>query len=236
MKRIMVLSALFFVFFNVFAEADGFSLYIKKDYKGAYKAFNEQFVRSDADPLYSYNLGVTANALGLEGEAVYFYLQALQRAPELSEARNNMMVITSKNNITVPATLMEPERSVDFVLITFFISIYIFSILVSMMFFSPDWKIKTAMLPVFLVMAVTAVMFFTNHDAQSSENWGVVVKSAELKSGPDDSLTGIGSVKEGEIVNIVFSSGSWNKVKSFQDNVEGWVDLSKIRAIMRGYK
>jgi hypothetical protein len=236
MKKHILFIILIMFSINLFSDEDGFSLYIKKDYQGAYRAFNEKFVKSDADPLYSYNLGVTANALGLEGEAVYFYLQALQKAPDLTEARNNMQVITSKNNITVPATLLEPKRSIDFVLITFFISIYIFSILVSMSFFSPDWKIKTAMLPVFLVMAVTAVLFFTSHDAESSESWGVVVKSGELKSGPDDSLSGIGNIKEGEIVNIVFSSGSWYKVKSFQDNVEGWVDLSKIRAIMRGYK
>lgn len=220
---------------TVFAD-DGFSLYLKKDYKGAYKEFNEKLAASDGDPLYSYNLGVTANAMGLTGEAVYFYLQTLQRAPELTEAKNNLAAISSKNGLTIPVTLMEPARSVDIVLIIFFISVYIFAILVSMMFFSPDWKIKTAMLPVFLVMAVTAVLFFTHNDSQSREVWGVVVKSGELKSGPDESLTAIGSIKEGEIVNIVISSGSWYKVKSFQDNVEGWVDLSRIRAIMRGYK
>lgn len=236
MKRITVIVTVLMIFSGLLCADDGFSLYVKKDYRGAYKEFNDRFVSSDHDPLYSYNLGVTANAMGLTGEAVYFYVQTLQRAPELTEARNNLAAIASKNGLTIPVTLMEPARSVDIVLVIFFISIYIFAVLVSMMFFSPDWRIKTAMLPVFLVMAVTAVLFFTHNDAQSRENWGVVIKSGELKSGPDESLTGIGSIKEGEIVNIVISSGSWYKVKSFQDNVEGWVDLSRIRAIMRGYK
>lgn len=236
MKR-TVITILFLVLFQgMLCAGDGFSLYLKKDYHGAYKEFNEKFISSDHDPLYSYNLGVTANAMGLTGEAVYFYIQTLQRAPELTEAKNNLAVIASKNGLAVPLTLMEPSKSVDIVLVIFFISIYIFAILVSMMFFSPDWKIKTAMLPVFLIMVVTAVLFFTHNNNESREVWGVVVKSGELKSGPDELLAGIGNVKEGEIVNIVISSGSWYKVKSFQDNVEGWVDLSRIRAVMRGYK
>ena len=77
-KRIF-LTLILLVSAALFAD-DGFSLYIKKDYAGAYNAFYSKFTENNGDPLYSYNLGVTSEALGRKGEALYFYLQSLQNA------------------------------------------------------------------------------------------------------------------------------------------------------------
>ena len=76
MKKII--SALVILLSSALFAEDGFSLYIKKDYQGAYNAFYSKFAENSADPLYSYNLGVTSEALGRKGEALYFYLQSLQ--------------------------------------------------------------------------------------------------------------------------------------------------------------
>ena len=60
MKKIILIFALLF---SVSLSADdGFSLYIKKDYTGAYNAFYAKFAENNNDPLYSYNLGVTSEA------------------------------------------------------------------------------------------------------------------------------------------------------------------------------
>ena len=93
MKKII--SALVILFSSALFAEDGFSLYIKKDYQGAYNAFYSKFAENSADPLYSYNLGVTSEALGRKGEALYFYLQSLQNAPDFAEAKNNLGIIVS---------------------------------------------------------------------------------------------------------------------------------------------
>jgi len=235
MKKLMFLIIFIAAFLNIYATEDGFSLYLKKDYKGAYSSFKKEFVESKGDPLYSYNLGVTSNAMGKKGTAVYFYVQALQRSPEFSEAKNNLEILSKELNVTIPKALTEPIHAVDYILIIFLVSTYIFSILLSVLCFYPDWRIKTALLPVFLIMAVSAVMYFMKYEEESRVSWGVVVTAEQLKSGPDESLSDIGKLKEGEIINIVSSSGSWYKVKSFQDNVEGWVKLGSVRAVMRGH-
>ncbi len=235
MRKSALFLFLFVLFSSLGAAEDGFSLYLNKNYKEAYIAFNEQFISSSGDPLYAYNLGVTATAMGQKGSAVYFYIQALQRAPELPEAKNNLKILAGEMNITIPQVLLEPVHSVDYLLIIFLISIYLFSILVSVLCFRNDWRIKTALLPVFLVMTVSAAMYFINYEEENRINWAVAVSGDSLRSGPDSSLTEIGKIREGEIINVVSSSGSWYKVKSFQDNVEGWIELKSIRAVMRGH-
>lgn len=235
MKKVIVSILFILAFLDLYAGDDGFSLYLEKDYKGAYESFNQKFIDTDGEPLYSYNLGVTSSKLGKRGNAVYFYIQALQRAPKLAEAKNNLDILAKELGITIPNVLTEPAHAVDHILIIFFISIYFFSILVSILSFYPDWKIKTALVPVFLIMTVSAAMYFMKYEEENKLSWAVAVSNDSLKSGPDESLTEIGKLKEGEIINIVSSSGSWYKVKSFQDNVEGWVKLNSIRAVMRGH-
>ena len=213
---------------------DGFSLYIKKDYIGAYNAFYTKFSENNNDPLYSYNLGVTSEALGRKGEALYFYLQSLQNAPDFPEAKNNLDIVAKDLEITVPKSLMSPVFAVDWLLVLFFVSLYAFAAVLSILCFKSDWRLKIMLLPVFLVMCVSASLYYVNYNENLKENWAVAVKGDVLRSGPDSSLNNIGSLKEGEIINIVASSGSWYKVKGFQDNVEGWVELGSIRALKRG--
>ena len=90
------------------------------------------------------------------------------------------------------------------------------------------------LLPVFLVMCISATLYYMNYDENLKENWAVAIKGEVLRSGPDSSLSEIGRVKEGEIISVVSSSGQWYKVKGFQDNVEGWVEFGSIRAVKRG--
>ncbi len=217
----------------LFAE-DGFSLYIKKDYSGAYNAFYRNLAGDWNDPLYSYNLGVTSEALGRKGEALYFYLQSLQNAPDFPEAKNNLEIVISELGVTVPKVLTTPVFALDWLLILFFVSLYAFALLIVMICFKSDWRLKIMLLPVFLVMCVSASLYYMNYNGNFKENWAVAVKSEVLRSGPDSSLGEIGKVKEGEIMTIVSSSGQWYKIKSFQDNVEGWVELGSIRAVKRG--
>ncbi|MGI6393427.1 MAG: tetratricopeptide repeat protein [bacterium] len=235
MRKSVVAAFLILFFTFLGADDDGFVLYLNKDYKGAYNKFSEQFINSGGEPLYAYNLGVTADALEERGEAVYFYIQALQMAPQFSEAKNNLQILAKEMNIALPQVLVEPDYPVDYLMILFFVSIYLFAALLSLSCFKNDWRIKTALLPVFLIMAVSAFMSYMKYEEENKVNWAVVVKDDSLKSGPDASLSEIGRVKEGEIINIVSSSGSWYKVKSFQDNLEGWIELKQIRAVARGH-
>ena len=232
MKKIF-LALIIFVVFPLFAE-DGFSLYIKKDYRGAYNAFYSKFAENSDNPLYSYNLGVTSEALGRKGEALYFYLQALQNSPDFAEAKNNLGIVVNDLGVTVPTTLTTPVFAVDWLLVILFLSLYAFAALLSILCFKSDWRVKIILLPVFLVMCVSATLYYMNYNENLKENWAVAIKGEVLRSGPDSSLGEIGRLKEGEIINVVSSSGQWYKVKGFQDNVEGWVELGSIRALKRG--
>ena len=232
MKKTILILALFF---SVSLSADdGFSLYIKKDYQGAYNAFYLKFAENSADPLYSYNLGVTSEALGRKGEALYFYLQSLQNAPDFPEAKNNLDIVAKDLEVTIPQTLTTPVFALDWLLILFFISLYAFAVLIALICFKSDWRLKIMLLPVFLIMCVSATLYYMNYNENLKENWAVAVKGEVLRSGPDSSLSEIGKIKEGEIINVVSSSGTGYKVKGFQDNVEGWVELGSIRAVKRG--
>lgn len=235
MKKLLFIAVIFFTFIGM-AQNSGFESYIKKDYKKAKEQFQIDFSKTGMDPLVAYNLGVTSEALNEKGEAVYYYIQALQRSPELSEARTNLEMIVKEKGITIPEKLLEPYNAVNSVLIVFFLTLYIFAGLIVLYTFVPDWKIKMILLPVFLAMAVSAAFYFMEYKKQSEQNWAVAVNDNALRSGPDESLKEIGSLKKGEIINVVSSSGSWYKVKSFQDNVEGWVKFGNIRAVARGYK
>jgi len=232
MKKIFLTLILLFSA-ALFAE-DGFSLYIKKDYPGAYNAFYSKFATNNNDPLYSYNLGVTSEALGRKGEALYFYLQALQNAPDFPEAKNNLDIVAKDLEISIPKALTTPVFAVDWLLVFFFISLYAFTVILSILCFKSDWRLKIVLLPVFLVMCVSATLYYLNYNENLKENWAVAIKGEVLRSGPDSSLNNIGNLKEGEIINIVSSSGQWYKIKGFQDNVEGWVELGSIRAVKRG--
>ncbi|MBO7128128.1 SH3 domain-containing protein [bacterium] len=232
MKKIIFFCLL--VFSSLLFAEDGFSLYIKNDYTGAYNAFYSKFAENSNDPLYSYNLGVTSEALGRKGEALYFYLQALQNAPDFAEAKNNLDIVVSDLGIAVPKMLTTPVFAADGLLILFFVSLYAFAVLIVLICFKSDWRLKIMLLPVFLVMCVSATLYYMNYNENLKENWAVAVKGEILRSGPDSSLKEIGKIKEGEIVNVVSSSGQWYKIKGFQDNVEGWVELSSIRAVKRG--
>jgi len=232
MKKIF-LTLIILISSALFAE-DGFSLYIKKDYAGAYNAFYSKFAENSDDPLYSYNLGVTSEALGRKGEALYFYLQALQNAPDFAEAKNNLGIVVSELGIAVPTALTTPVFAADWLLILFFVSLYAFALLIVLICFKSDWRLKIMLLPVFLIMCVSASLYYMNYNENLKENWAVAIKGEVLRSGPDSSLSEIGKLKEGEIINVVSSSGSWYKVKGFQDNVEGWVELGSIRAVKRG--
>jgi len=235
MKKMLFILITFFTFITM-AQNSGFQSYVEKDYEKAKDHFLKDFNKTGMDPLISYNLGVTSEALGLNGEAVYYYIQTLQRSPKLAQARSNLDLIIKEKGITIPEKLLEPYNAVNSILIVFFLTLYLFAGLIILDVFRPSWKTKMTLLPIFLVMVVSAAFFFMEYTKQSEQNWAVVVDNDALRSGPDESLKEIGSLREGEIINVVSSSGSWYKVKSFQDNVEGWVKFEKIRAVARGYK
>lgn len=234
MKK-LILSLIVFLLPAALSADDAFTHYVNKDYQKAYDSLYSLFSSDSDDPLYSYNLGVVSSKLGKKGESLYFYLQSLQNSPDFSEARNNLEIVSKDLGVTVPKKLLEPLYAVDITLILFFISLYAFAVLLSILCFKNDWRIKITLLPVFLFTCVTASLYYFNYTEQAKETWAVVVAAEPLRSGPDSSLNEIGSVKEGEVINILYSSGSWYKVKSFQDNVEGWIDLKTIRALKRGH-
>jgi hypothetical protein len=118
MKKLIFIATIFFTFICL-AQNSGFESYVKKDYKKAKEQFQIDFNKTGMDPLVSYNLGVTSEALDEKGEAVYYYIQALQRSPELSEARTNLETIVKESGITIPEKLLEPYNAVNSVLIVF---------------------------------------------------------------------------------------------------------------------
>ena len=236
-----MMRSLMFIFFLlcpvlIFGAGKGFDLYVQGEYEQAWNHYTEKFENNDFDPLAAYNLGVISERFKKPGLAVYFYIQTLQRAPGFSEASNNLSVLSREINIEIPEVLLKPEDSVDTTLIVFFISLYAFAILFSILCFKPDWRIKIALLPVFLVMTVSSVLYFFKYSESVNEIWAVSVEDSSLHSGPDEALTEVAKVRAGEILKIESTSGNWYKVKGFNDNVEGWAEMSNIRRIVRGSK
>jgi hypothetical protein len=227
---------LFFMFFPilVFGAGKGFDLYVEGNYEKAWNHYTEKFENNDLDPLAAYNLGVISERFKKPGLAVYFYIQTLQRAPGFSEAANNLSVLSGEINVKIPEKLLKPEDAVDITLIIFFASLYVFALLFSILCFKPDWRIKIALLPLFLIMTVSSVLYFFKYSEAVNENWAVSVEDSSLHSGPDGSLTEVARVRAGEILVVENISGNWYKVKGFNDNVEGWAEMSNIRRIIRG--
>jgi tetratricopeptide (TPR) repeat protein len=236
MKRIIVTILIFFAFLFISAGDKGFDYYINGEYENAWNHYLELFEQNDADPLASYNLAVISERFNKPGLAVYYYIQALQRAPGFSEAENNLSALSKEINITVPETLKGPAESIDLTLIVFFISLYLFAILFCVICFKPDWRIKIALIPVFLILLISASLYFIKYREAVNESWAVSVENATLHSGPDGSLTEVARLAEGEILVVETVSGEWMKVKGFNDNVEGWTEMRNIRRIIRGNK
>ncbi len=233
MKKTVAVLLLIFSFHFLKAESDGFNFYISKDYESAWNYYFEKF-EQNADPLASYNLGVIAEKFNKPGLAIYYYIQTLQRLPDFSQAKNNLSILIREENLTVPGILLEPDRPVDITLIIFFAALYIFSLLFSILCFKPDWRIKTALFPIFFVLIITAILYFFKYNETANETWGVSVERSSLHSGPDTTLREVGKLREGEILMVESVSGQWAKIKGFHDNVEGWVEMSNIRRIIRG--
>jgi len=233
-KKTAGLAFIIIFFFNLLGEDDGFDYYVNGEFEKAWNYYLEIFEDNGADPLAAYNLAVISERFNKPGLAVYYYIQALQRVPDFSEAKNNLTLISKETGVIIPEVLLGPDNSIDITLIVFFISLYLFAFLFARLCFKPDWKIKTALFPVFLILIVTAVLYFFKYSESVNEKWAVSVENFSLHSGPDDSLTEVGKVREGEVLMVENISGQWYKVKGFNDNVEGWAKISNIRRIIRG--
>ncbi len=234
MKRITLFLFTLFAFLFLAAGNEGFEYYINSEYEKAWNHYVTMFEENDADPLAAYNLAVISERFNKPGLAVYYYIQSLQRAPGFPEAENNLSVLSGELNITVPETLYGPNESIDLTLIIFFISLYGFAALFSVLCFKPDWRIKISLLPVFLVLIISVSLFILDYREKLDENWAVAVENSSLHSGPDDALNEVAKLAEGEILIVETVSGDWFKVKGFNDNVEGWVQAGNIRMIIRG--
>ncbi len=224
----------FLILFSAFlAQADAFDLYIKKDYRGAAEALEKELATNKDNPLTLYNLGVTAEKLGKPGHAVYYYLQALQAAPALSEARANLDALVKTRVIEIPKAINTSNNGIGILLIAFFVSLYLFALLLIIYIFKPNWKLRLALLPAFLIAVLFTTLFILRYRDLSSEMYAVVLNAQEIKSGPDEALTTVGKLRDGEIIEIKNISGTWVRARSFQDNIEGWVDAKSIRQLQR---
>jgi len=231
MKKTIIFFLLIIFSTNIFADS-AFKEYLKKNYKQSEKLLKQSIAKKGLNPLDTYNLAVTLQKEGKTGEAIYYYIQTLQMSPDFNEAKNNLNILAQKNNIKIPEILKKVSSNYDVILISFLIFLYSSSFLLILYLFKPDWKkmvfLVSSILLFFLFSALFAHKYLGKHQI-----FTVAIANTELKSGPDKALTTIGKIKPGEIVQLYEISGKWGKTKSFQDNIEGWIKLDKIKKIIR---
>ncbi len=213
--------------------ADLFERYAKKDYRGAQELVEKELAQRPFDPLLHYDLGVIAEKQGQKGAALHHYLQALQAAPDLKEARNNLDLLAGELHVTVPKRLTEKSGDIAPVMILFFVFLYLLIGTLLLYMLRPGWKLRLLLVPLFMLTVLFAVLFFVRYRDTGAQLYAVAVTAAELKSGPDTALTAVGKVREGEVLEISGASVGWLKAKSFQDNIEGWIYAPQIRPLTR---
>jgi len=213
--------------------ADLFELYAKKDYAAAAGSLEKELTQKPFDPLVHYNLGVIVQKQGHRGEALHHYLQALQAAPDLKEARNNLDTLATDLHVTIPKRLTEPGGDIVPVMLLFLVFLYLFVGTLLVYLARPGWKLRLMLVPLFMLMVLFAVLFVGRYRDTGTQLYAVAVAAGELKSGPDTALTAVGKVREGEVLEITSASEGWLKAKSFQDNIEGWIHASQIRHLTR---
>lgn len=212
---------------------DLFELYAKKDLRGAQELLEKELAQKPFDPLLHYNLGVIAEKQERKGDALHHYLQALQAAPDLKEARNNLDLLAGELHVTVPKRLTEKNGDIAPVMMLFFLFLYLLVGALLLYMLRPGWKLRLLLVPLFMLTVLFAALFFVRYRDTGAQLYAVSVTAAELKSGPDAALTPVGKVREGEVLEISGASEGWLKAKSFQDNIEGWIHAPQIRHLTR---
>lgn len=210
-----------------------FDAYTGGDHATAADILQKRLAERPHDPLLHYNLGVVKERHGERGAAVYHYLQALQAAPSFPEARNNLDLLTGELHVTVPKQLTEPSGGLAAVVIPFFLFLYLFVFALIRYLFRPGWKLRLALIPLFMFTVLFATLFVMRYRAVGTPVYAVALSEDEMRSGPDAALTVVGKVKEGEVLEIAATSSGWVKTKSFQDNIEGWLPASRIHHLTR---
>ncbi len=213
--------------------ADWFDAYTQGDYAKARGLLEQELAARPFDPLSHYNLGVVAEKEGKRGEALFHYLQALQAAPQFTEARNNLDLLTGDLGVTIPARLTNGHGGFTLIVVLFFVALYLFIIVLVWHLVRPDWRRRLALVPLFMFLILLAFLLASRYREHTGEQYVVVLTQQTLRSGPDDALSPVGAVREGEIAVVAGASGGWVKVRSFQDNVEGWVAAPHVRYLTR---
>lgn len=231
-KQILFISLLL-LSFSLFSSS--FSLLTEGKLDEAKKELEAHIITDSDDPLALYNLGVISEKSGDVGDAVFYYIRALTIAPTFSEAEHNLNTLTEKHNLTFPKQILKPAT----LLTPFFLlmgAIYLFVFLLIWHLFRPHWKIKIALVPLILIIILLSSWVIGKQSDYTSSSIAVIRAGDDLKSGPDSSLSNVGTLKEGEVVRILAISGKWCKVESVQDNVEGWVSRLSLGMIERSYQ
>jgi len=233
MKRLLSFGAVLCVVIPFSAAGSWFDAYTAGDYARARGVLEQHLLQHPSDPLIHYNLGVVAEKEGRRGAAVYHYLQALQAAPAFKEARNNLEALTGELHVTIPSSLLDQSGDLWWTMILFFVTFYLFTAVLLWHLLRPNWKRRLALVPIVMLMALFAFLFASRYHAQTRLRYAVAQSAQTLRSGPDSALSGVGTVREGEIVEIGDTSGEWTKIRGFQDNIEGWVPSLQVRHIIR---
>ncbi|HSA33335.1 MAG TPA: hypothetical protein P5077_06370 [bacterium] len=218
---------------GILAADDLFDAYTGGDHAAAADILQDRLTERPHDPLLHYNLGVVEERRGNRGAAVHHYLQALQAAPAFPEARNNLDLLTAELHVTVPKQLTEPSSGLAAVAAPFFLFLYLFVFALIRHLFRPAWKLRLALIPLFMFTVLFATLFVMRYRAAGMPVYAVALSAGEMRSGPDAALTAVGKVKEGEVLEIAATSDGWAKTKSFQDNIEGWLPASRIHHLTR---
>ncbi len=231
MRRVLVI--LLLMLGAVVHAADWFEAYTKGDYAAARGALEQDLAARPFDPLLHYNLGVVAEKEGRRGAALFHYLQALQAAPQFAEARNNLDLLAADLGVTIPSRFTEEHGGFTVITILFFVALYLFTIVLVWHLLRPDWRRWLALVPLFMFLLLATFLLASRYREHTREQYAVVVSQQTLRGGPDEALSAVGAVREGEIAAVVGASGGWVKVRSSQDNVEGWIVAPQIRYLTR---
>lgn len=234
MKKLISFIVVIFVIMPViYASDSGFDAYVAKDYHKAETLFLSELKKDEDNPLLLYNLGVVSEKEELYGHAVYFYLQALQTAPDFKEPVHNLKILEESLSLKIPHSILAKDAPLEIPLILFMFSIYIVALMLVVFMFKPSWKIKIALIPLFTAAIFFTAFFLYRHNEYYSVKTAITLFQVDLKSGPDSALTSIGKTGEGDPLIVEETNNGWARVKNFKTNEEGWLEIQNMALLKR---
>lgn len=194
-----------------------------------------------------YNMGNAEFRLGNLGRAIWNYEMALRLQPGLDDAERNLQYAQSKRvdklegNASEENPVLTVLRRVhhslslnqELILLAVFAWIAFFLVLAFTWLQSEFWRnlIKAKLLILGMVSGLLLMhILFKAHAYESDEAGIVLVRSADVMSGPGDQYQVLHELHEGTRVEILEQQEGWASIR-LGDAIKGFVELSELGVV-----